>query len=106
MRVEYTLAIKIIESDRAPIPVAVLATDDNNAVTNLIGAANAILDRTILRADGCSINDFGEIERDEHNIKLHSCVWQYFEQNNIYIGYIVGVDELPINILCILKERR
>ncbi len=105
LKVEYTLAIKIVDSGRPITPVAVLATDSNNSVLNLIGAANAILDKTILMFDRCEVNDFGEIERDEHNIRLNSCIWQYFEENKIYIGYIELDDEIPLHILCFLKER-
>jgi len=103
---QYVLSVKIVESGMPFIPVIVLQTDDRNSILNLIGAANATLEKVVIGADGLRVNDFGEIERDRHNIHLHSCVWQYFENLNAYIGYIEGDEDFPVNIFTCLKEKK
>lgn len=105
MTKEYILSVKIIESGMPFIPVVVLTSDENNSILNLIGAANTILKNVVIKADGVGVDDFGEIEREEHDIKLHGCVWQYFERLNAYLGYIEGEEDFPVNIFCCLKEK-
>ena len=106
MTKEYILSVKIVESGMPFIPVIVLQTDSNNSILNLIGAANAVLSKVVIGADGVGVNEFGEIERDRHNIHLKTCIWQYMEDWDVYIGYIEGEEDFPINIFTCLKERK
>lgn len=106
MTKEYILGVKIVESGMPFIPVIILSTDENNSVLNLIGAANAVLSKIVIGADGVSVDDFGDIQRDRHNIHLKPCIWQYFEEWNAYIGYIEGEEDFPINIFTCLKEKK
>ena len=103
---EYILSVKVVESGMPFIPVIVMQTDENNSVLNLIGAANAILEKVVIGADWMRVNEFVEIERDRHNIHIKPCIWQYFEEWNAYIGYIEGEEEFPINIFTCLKEKK
>ena len=112
LRQKYVI-IRIIKKQRGDgvtkeyiLSVIVLQTDSNNSILNLIGAANAVLSKVVIGADGVGVNEFGEIERDRHNIHLKPCIWQYMEDWDVYIGYIEGEEDFPINIFTCLKERK
>ena len=106
MTKEYILGVKIVESGMPFIPVIVLQTDSNNSILNLIGAANAVLSKVVIGADGVGVDEFGEIERNRHDIHLKPCIWQYMEEWDVYMGYIEGEEDFPINIFTCLKEKK